>query len=41
LASTIAVADLLYQSTIITAATYRQLEVYTMVAVFIFSCGSR
>jgi polar amino acid transport system permease protein len=36
LVSTIAVADLLYQGTIITAATYRPLEVYTMVAVIYF-----
>jgi polar amino acid transport system permease protein len=36
LVSTIAVADLLYQGTIITAATYRPLEVYTMVAVVYF-----
>ena len=36
LVSTIAVADLLYQGTIITAATYRSLEVYTMVAVIYF-----
>jgi polar amino acid transport system permease protein len=37
LVSTIAVADLLYQGTIITAATYRPLEVYTMVAVLYFA----
>ena len=37
LVSTIAVADLLYQGTIITAATYRPLEVYTMVAVIYFA----
>jgi len=37
LVSTIAVADLLYEGTIITAATYRPLEVYTMVAVIYFS----
>ena len=36
LVSTIAVADLLYQGSIITAATYRPLEVYTMVAVIYF-----
>jgi polar amino acid transport system permease protein len=36
LVSTIAVADLLYQGTIITAATYRPLECYTMVAVVYF-----
>ena len=36
LVSTIAVADLLYEGTIITAATYRPLEVYTMVAVVYF-----
>jgi polar amino acid transport system permease protein len=36
LVSTIAVADLLSQGTIITAATYRPLEVYTMVAVIYF-----
>jgi polar amino acid transport system permease protein len=36
LVSTIAVADLLYDGTIITAATYRPLEVYTMVAVIYF-----
>ena len=36
LVSTVAVADLLYQGTIITAATYRPLEVYTMVAVIYF-----
>lgn len=36
LVSTIAVADLLYQGTIITAATYRPLEVYTMIAVVYF-----
>jgi polar amino acid transport system permease protein len=36
LVSTIAVADLLYQGTIISAATYRPLEVYTMVAVIYF-----
>jgi polar amino acid transport system permease protein len=36
LVSTIAVADLLYEATIITAATYRPLEVYTMVAVIYF-----
>src|SRR5436190_6956661 len=36
LVSTIAISDLLYQGTIITAATYRPLEVYTMVAVIYF-----
>jgi len=36
LVSTIAVADLLYEGTIITAATYRPLEVYTMVAIIYF-----
>jgi polar amino acid transport system permease protein len=36
LVSTIAVADLLYQGTIITAATYRPLEVYKMVAIIYF-----
>jgi polar amino acid transport system permease protein len=36
LVSTIAVADLLYEGTIITAATYRPLEVYTMVAAIYF-----
>ena len=36
LVSTIAVADLLYEGTIITAATYRPLEVYTMIAVIYF-----
>jgi polar amino acid transport system permease protein len=36
LVSTIAVADLLYNGTIITAATYRPLEVYTTVAVVYF-----
>jgi polar amino acid transport system permease protein len=36
LVSTIAVADLLYEGTIITAATYRPLEVYTMVALIYF-----
>ena len=37
LVSTIAVADLLYQGELITAATYRPLEVYTMVAVLYFA----
>jgi polar amino acid transport system permease protein len=37
LVSTIAVADLLYQGELITAATYRPLEVYTMVAVVYFA----
>jgi polar amino acid transport system permease protein len=36
LVSAIAVADLLYQGTIITAATYRPLEVYTLVAIVYF-----
>ncbi len=36
LVSTIAVPDLLYQGTLITAATYRPLEVYTIVAVIYF-----
>ncbi|MBV9828672.1 MAG: amino acid ABC transporter permease [Alphaproteobacteria bacterium] len=36
LVSTIAVADLLYNGQMITAATYRPLEVYTMVAVVYF-----
>jgi polar amino acid transport system permease protein len=37
LVSTIAVGDLLYQGAIITAATYRPLEVYTMVAIIYFA----
>lgn len=37
LISTLAVGDLLYQGTIITADTYRPLEVYTMVAVLYFA----
>jgi polar amino acid transport system permease protein len=37
LISTVAVADLLYQGSIITAATYRPLEVYTLVAVLYFA----
>jgi len=37
LVSTIAVADLLYSGQMITAATYRPLEVYTMVAVVYFA----
>jgi len=37
LVSTIAVADLLYQGEMITAATYRPLEVYTMVAMLYFA----
>jgi len=37
LVSTIAVGDLLYQGTIITAATYRPLEAYTMVAIIYFA----
>jgi polar amino acid transport system permease protein len=36
LISTVAVADLLYQGSIITAATYRPLEVYTLIAVLYF-----
>lgn len=36
LVSTIAVADLLYQGTLITAATYRPLETYTTVAIIYF-----
>jgi polar amino acid transport system permease protein len=37
LVSTIAVPDLLYQGTIITAATYRPLEIYTVVALIYFA----
>lgn len=37
LVSTIAVPDLLYQGTLITADTYRPLEVYTVVALIYFS----
>jgi polar amino acid transport system permease protein len=37
LVSTIAVADLLYEGQMITSATYRPLEVYTMVAVLYFA----
>jgi polar amino acid transport system permease protein len=37
LVSTIAVADLLYEGQMITAATYRPLEVYTMVALLYFA----
>jgi polar amino acid transport system permease protein len=37
LVSTIAVADLLYSGQMITAATYRPLEVYTVVAVIYFA----
>ena len=37
LVSPIAVADLLYEGQMITAATYRPLEVYTMVAVLYFA----
>jgi polar amino acid transport system permease protein len=37
LVSTIAVADLLYEGQMITAATYRPLEVYTMVALVYFA----
>jgi polar amino acid transport system permease protein len=36
LVSTIAVSDLLYQGEIITATTYRPLEVYTSVAIIYF-----
>jgi polar amino acid transport system permease protein len=36
LVSTIAVADLLYQGQMITGATYRPLEVYTMIAILYF-----
>ena len=36
LVSTIAVPDLLYQGTLITADTYRPLEVYTVVALIYF-----
>lgn len=36
LVSTIAVPDLLYQGTLITADTYRPLEVYTVVAIIYF-----
>ena len=36
LVSTIAVPDLLYQGQLITADTYRPLEVYTMVAIIYF-----
>lgn len=37
LISTVAVADLLYQGAVITAATYRPLEVYTLIAVLYFA----
>ena len=37
LISTVAVADLLYQGSAITAATYRPLEVYTLVALLYFA----
>ncbi len=37
LVSTIAVPDLLYQGTLITADTYRRLEVYTVVALIYFA----
>jgi polar amino acid transport system permease protein len=37
LVSTIAVSDLLYQGTLITAATYRPLEVYTLIALIYFA----
>ena len=36
LVSTIAVPDLLYQGTLITADTYRPLETYTVVAIIYF-----
>jgi polar amino acid transport system permease protein len=36
LVSTVAVGDLLYQGSVITAASYRPLEVYTMIAVLYF-----
>ncbi len=36
LISTLAVAELLYQGTVVTAATYRPLEVYTVVAIIYF-----
>ncbi len=36
LVSTIAVTDLLYQGQMITGATYRPLEVYTMIAIIYF-----
>jgi polar amino acid transport system permease protein len=37
LISTMAVGELLYQGTVITAATYRPLEVYTIIAVIYFA----
>lgn len=37
LISTVAVADLLYQGSVITAATYRPLEVYTIIALLYFA----
>ncbi len=37
LISTVAVADLLYEGSVITAATYRPLEVYTTVAILYFA----
>lgn len=37
LISTVAVADLLYQGSVITAASYRPLEVYTLVAALYFA----
>jgi polar amino acid transport system permease protein len=36
LLSVVAVGDILYQGTVITAATYRPLEVYTIAAVIYF-----
>jgi polar amino acid transport system permease protein len=36
LVSTVAVGDLLYQGSVITAASYRPLEVYTTIAVLYF-----
>ena len=36
LVSTVAVGDLLYQGSVITAASYRPLEVYTVIAVLYF-----
>ncbi len=36
LVSVVAVGDLLYQGTVVTAATYRPLEIYTLVAVVYF-----
>ena len=37
LVSVVAVGDLLYQGTVVTAATYRPLEIYTLVAVAYFA----